>query len=102
MNHAKAAPLRTQRKWVPQHFRLIKGPNRCYSNADNLIKAKPQLRQVRGITRLGKGDGWGDHAWCITPHGHIIDPYFIHRFPKEWQDIEYRFDDEDVEEIFPA
>ena len=88
----RAASVKTQKKWVPERFRLIKGPNRCYSNADRLARSNKLLRMVEGITRIDKKDKWGEHAWCITPSGSVIDPYFRHRFPKEWHYIEYRAD----------
>jgi hypothetical protein len=87
----KASSKRTQVKWISRSFRLIKGANRCISNAENLIKQNKRLRLVEGKTRLNKRDKWGDHFWCITPRGNIIDPYFMFRFPTEWKDIEYKF-----------
>lgn len=86
----KAASLQTQRKWTPKNFRIDEEFG-CLTHAEKLAKNK-KLTFTVGRTRLGKKDKWGDHAWCITKRGSIIDPYFQWRFPDEWQSIEYHKD----------
>lgn len=83
-----ASPLKTQKRWTPKGF-TIDDEYGCLTNSERLEKANPKLRLVVGRTRIIGERKWGDHAWCVTPKGDIIDPYFIWRFPSEWNRIEY-------------
>lgn len=69
----------------------------CFTNAENLSMVTGYT-YVEGEARLrgdeGK-DAWGDHAWCVTAEGVVVDPYFEWMFPGKV--IEYRADPE-----FPA
>ena len=87
----KAASISTQRKWIPKNFQIDEEFG-CLTNAERLEKRVKGLKFQVGRTRLPR-DKWGDHAWCITPKGSIIDPYFKWRFPNKWHLIEYQNDD---------
>ena len=62
--------------YVTEHSeRVVGGPNRsagvrgmCASATDTMVKAFPELRQVRGHY-----DGIA-HWWCVAPDGSIVDP----------------------------
>jgi len=58
----------------------------CFTNAQNLADMNTRLTYVEGLCRL-KGDcskdAWGEHAWCVTPNGEVVDPYFEWKFPGE-------------------
>jgi hypothetical protein len=53
----------------------------------------PKLSLVTGWTKIVGHKKWGAHQWCVAPNGEIVDPYFKHRFPHDWQNIEYKADD---------
>ena len=89
----KAASKRTQKRWVPKNFRTLKGPNRCYSVADKLGRSNKRLTVVYGFARTNKHCQWDEHAFCVTPNGSIIDPYFMQRFD-DWATILYKLGDE--------
>ena len=89
-NIMKAASVKTQRKWIPKDFQ-VDDEFGCLTAAEDLSEAVEGLTIRYGRTRLsGK---WGDHAWCTTPRGSIIDPYYQWAFPDLWHLIEYRLDD---------
>jgi len=68
---------------VPKSYRLDLEYN-CYTNNENAAKLNPNLIVVYGWCRL-KGDtskdAWGNHCWCKTKTGEIVDPYFEWKFP---------------------
>ena len=78
-------------KWIPKGFK-IDDEFGCQTAAETLAKRVPKLRMVVGRTRLQSERQWGDHKWCVTPDGTIVDPYFRWRFPDEWRDIVYKED----------
>jgi len=88
MKNKKAASLNIQKRWIPKNF-CIDDEFGCLTNAENLIRANHHLGFQVGRTRILGDKKWGDHAWCVTPKGDIIDPYFQWRFPKQWRLIEY-------------
>jgi hypothetical protein len=81
---------RSKNRHVPKQYRLDLEFN-CFTNSENLAKLNPKLTYVEGEARL-KGDksknAWGEHAWCVTKKGAVVDPYFEWKFPN--QTIEYR------------
>ena len=86
----RASSKKLQGRWIPKDFRIDKEFG-CLTHAEKLCQNK-KLTFTVGRTRLGKKDKWGEHAWCITKRGSIIDPYFQWRFPNEWHLIEYKKD----------
>jgi len=86
----KAASIRTQKKWIPKNF-LIDEEFGCLTHAERLESEVTRLTFQVGRTRF-PGDKWGDHAWCVTPSGSIIDPFFQWMFPDTWHLIEYQND----------
>jgi hypothetical protein len=63
----------------------------CFTNAENLAALAPHLSYVEGLARLlddESSNAWGEHAWCQTEAGEVVDPYFEWKFPG--QGIEYR------------
>lgn len=81
------------KKWVPKGYQIDDEVG-CLTNSENLAKAVPQLRLVQGYTRFPGERQFGEHQWCETPQGEIVDPYFQHKFPDRWATIEYRPSDE--------
>ena len=83
----RAATRATQHRWIPARFRLDLEFG-CITNAERLHRSDSRLKLVVGRTRLGCGR-WGDHVWCSTPRGAVIDPYFMNLFPDRWGSVEY-------------
>ena len=77
-----------QRQSIPPGFSLDMEYG-CLTNAEALAEANPALRFVVGNTRIIGETTWGEHAWCETGEGQIIDPYFMQRFTSTWNRIEY-------------
>lgn len=117
MHPARPAPIRLGRdclirerdypKWVPARYRIDEEFN-CLTNSERLADRNPSLTWVVGRARRRGSKKWGDHAWCETPAGQIVDPYFRHRFPDHYQEIECQrdstafdeqFDDRDFEAV---
>jgi hypothetical protein len=75
---------------VPKNYRLDL-EFVCFTNAENLSRMNRNFKYVEGLARF-KGDksknAWGEHAWCVTKQGVIVDPYFEWKFPGK--KIEYR------------
>lgn len=84
----KAASKKVQAKWIPKSFR-IDDEFGCLTHAERLAKSNIKLTFQVGKTRIVGSKKWGDHAWCISPKGNIIDPYFQWLFPNDWKNIEY-------------
>jgi hypothetical protein len=84
----EATEWRSANPLVPAGYLLDLGFN-CLTNAENLALLSPGLHYVEGQARLRSGDtSWGDHAWCETAKGEVVDPYFEWKFPD--QHIVYR------------
>lgn len=57
----------------------------CFTNAENLADLTG-YEYVEGRARLVGGESetaWGDHAWCVTADGVVVDPYFEWKFPEK-------------------
>jgi hypothetical protein len=79
----KAASKKIQRKWTPKNFR-IDDEFGCLTHAEKLEEMVDGLKFKVGRTKFPESNKWGDHAWCVTSKGSIIDPYFQWRFPNDW------------------
>jgi hypothetical protein len=79
----KQPAFRSKNPHVPKEYRLDLAFN-CFTNAKNLAKMNPKLIYREGYCReKGKKGEWGNHAWCETAQGEIVDPYFEWKFPGE-------------------
>jgi hypothetical protein len=87
-----AAPSLSEGQWIPKSYAIDDEECNCLGNAERLADENPKLRFTVGYAKL-PGKRWGEHAWCVTPRGQIIDPYFQKLFPKSWRTIEYKEDD---------
>lgn len=96
----KQPTWRSKNPLVPANYRLNL-EFVCFTNAEKLARIT-KLRCVTGLCRQ-KGDtsetAWGEHCWCITKTGEIVDPYFEWKFPgatleyKQYKDQSYHSDD---------
>ncbi len=93
----KAASYKTQQKWIPVNYHIDDEFN-CLTNAENLSEMTGLQLKV-GRTR-SPGEKWGDHMWCCTPRGAIIDPYYQWLFPQIWKLIEYAEDESAFDGVF--
>lgn len=96
----KQPAWRSKNPLVPNTYRLNL-EYVCFTNAERLAR-KAKLRVVIGLCRM-KGDqsnnAWGEHCWCISSKGEIVDVYFEWKFPgmtleyKQYKDQTHHLDD---------